>query len=143
MPVSFNEEISHEHKMRLCALLLSFICHRFEKGEAPYTPLQLRSKTDIPTHIIVDMLNAMDRAGLITDISRGSKEMERAYMPSIDISNMTVGRMVEKLENGGNWSLDEVGLDALAKYQWLRIRQIREEYLRNLSDVRVADLEIE
>lgn len=143
MPVSYNEEISHEHKMRLCALLLSFICHRFEKGEKPLTPLQLRSKTDIPTHIIVDMLNAMERAGLVYDTSKDRKETEQAYLPSIDISNMTVGRMVEKLENGGNWSLDEVGLDALAKSHWLRIQQIREEYLKSLAEVRVVDLEIE
>ena len=143
MPVSYNEEISHEHKVRLCALLLSFICHRFEKGEAPYTPLQLRSETDIPTHIIIDMLDRLEKAGLIIDTSGGSREVERAYMPTIDVSNLTVGLMVEKLENGGNWSIDEVGLDALSKSQWLRIRQIRGDYLQNLAEVRVADLEIE
>ena len=143
MPVSYNEDISHEHKMRLSALLLSFISHRFEKGEAPYTPLQLRSKTDIPTHIIIDMLNNMERAGLIVDTSGGSRELDRAYMPTIDLANLTVGLLVEKLENGGNWSLDEMDLKALEKSNWLKVRQIRGQYLESLDAIRVADLEIE
>ena len=143
MPVSYNEEISHEHRVRLCALLLSFICHRHQKGEPPYTPMQLRNKLGIPAHIIIDMLNNMEKARLVVNTSGdGNREVERAYMPSIDVSNMTLGLMVERLENGGNWSLDQAGLDVLAKDHWMRAQQIRGEYLRNLADVRVVDLEI-
>lgn len=141
MPVSYNEEIAHEHRLRLCALLLSHICQRFERGEAPYTPLLLRNATHIPTHIVIDMLKTMERAGLIVDTTGGNREMEPAYMPTVDVAHLTVGMLVQRLENGGNWSIDEVGITALESEHWTRLREMRTDYLGRLATIRVADLE--
>ena len=141
-PLSHNEHIAHDHKLRLAAMVLGRVCRNFEEGGDPLTALDLKMLTGIPTHIVSDLLLQMERVKLVVDATGGNREKTPAFMPGIDNGHLTVGMMVERLESGGNWTIDEVSLEALGEEHWKRVRQARDRYLTDLSEVRVTDLEI-
>ena len=141
MPVSYNEDISHQYRMRLSAMLLSAICKRFEKGEKPYTPLKLMRATGIPTHIVADLLKGMEKAGLIVDVTGGNRDLVPAYMPAMDIAGISVGVLIDRLESLGDWNLDEVSQEELDEPNWRKVIDIRADYLGKLRQVPITDLE--
>ena len=141
MPVSYNEDISHQYRMRLSAMLLSAICKRFEKGEKPYTPLKLMRATGIPTHIVADLLKGMEKAGLIVDVTGGNRDLVPAYMPAMDIAGISVGVLIDRLESLGDWNLDEVSQEELDEPNWRKVIDIRADYLGKLRQVSITDLE--
>lgn len=140
-PVSYNDDIAHQYRVRLSAMLLAAICKKFEKGEKPYTPLQLMKATGIPTHIVADLLKQMEKARLIVDITGGNRDLEPAYMPAIDIASITMGMLVERLECGGEWNFEEVKMLSLDGPNWMKVRDIRADFLKRLGNVPITNLE--
>ena len=136
--VSYNQRIGQKYQMMVSAMLLSRICKSFANGEKACTPLSLKESdplvANIPTHIILDMLQNMTEAG--------SRDSTPAYMPAEDISNITVGVMVDRLETVGGWTLDNWPMKEIIgkNDQWRKVLEMRSNYLRELRSVRVTDL---
>ncbi len=141
-PLSHNDHIAHDHQLRLAAMVLSCVCRNFEEGGEALTALELKHKTGIPTHIVSNLLEMMERVRLVVDASGGNRDKTPAFMPAIDTSHLTVGMMVERLESGGSWTFDEVPPEVFGQEHWKKIEELRARYLSDLSGVRVSDLEI-
>ena len=143
-PVPYNNKIAHENKLMLSAVILAIICQRFANGEKPATTMALKKKTNIPAHIVANILGALQEAGLIVDVTGGNKDKSQAYMPAQDIAAITVGNMVKRLDTVGNWTLEDFDLDILAgkSPSWAKILEIRDEYIQKLGDVKIIDLHI-
>jgi membrane protein len=129
--------------MVLSAVLLAHICKRFAKAEGACTPLGLKKDTGIPTHVVVDLLEQLAKARLVINIG-GDKDSEPAFMPREDIANITVGEMVDRLDNIGSWPISGTDLDDLIKDypNWQHALSMRQNYIDELRKVRVTDLEI-
>ena len=106
--------------------------------------MALKKKTNIPAHIVANILGALQEAGLIVDVTGGNKDKSQAYMPAQDIAAITVGNMVKRLDTVGNWTLEDFDLDILAgkSPSWAKILEIRDEYIQKLGDVKIIDLHI-
>lgn len=143
MPMPYNEKIGEKDKMVLSAVLLAHICNRFAQAEGACTPLHLKKVTGIPTHVVVELLEHLVKARLVINIG-GDKDSEPSFMPREDIANITVGEMVDRLDNIGSWPIYGSGLDALVKNHphWNHALSIRQKYIDELKKVRVTDLEI-
>ncbi|MBR6978315.1 MAG: YihY/virulence factor BrkB family protein [Prevotella sp.] len=143
LPMPYNEKIGEKDKMVLSAVLLAHICKRFANAEGACTPLLLKKETGIPTHVVVELLDLLAKARLVINIGR-DKDSEPAFMPREDIANITVGEMVERLDNIGSWPIYGSGLDAFVKDHpnWLHALSIRQNYIDELRTVRITDLEI-
>ena len=106
--------------------------------------MRLKKNTKIPTHIVANILENLQEARLIVDVTGGNKDKSQAYMPAKDIASITVGDMVKKLDTVGNWTLEDMNIECLAEKNsaWTKILKIREDYIQKLNDVKIIDLHI-
>ena len=132
-------EISHRYKMMLSALLMSRICKRFAKGMKPYSALELREETTVPIRIVNDLLFTLMKAGLLIEVTSDEKGETARFMPSMDISQMTVGMMIDYLESQGQWKID-LDISTLLNERWAQAVEQRSAYLRSLRKIPLQDL---
>ncbi|MBO4850749.1 MAG: YihY/virulence factor BrkB family protein [Prevotella sp.] len=144
LPVPYNERVGEKNKKVLSAFLLAHICKSFAKGQGPYTALQLKMETGVPTHIIAELLANLQEAKLVINVAGGDKDSVPAFMPSEDIANITVGEMVDRLDNTGVWPMTDNELEVIIgeKAQWCKAFTIRQNYIDQLRTLKVTDLEI-
>lgn len=138
--MTVTSDISHRYRMMMSALLLSKICKRFVDGAQPYTALQLKLDTGIPTRITTDLLYDLTRVNLITENSGNESDGEPFYQPAQALQNITVGAMIDRLESLGKWNLE---LDLHAQMQsvnWGRLYHLRKQYLDDLRQIPIKDL---
>jgi membrane protein len=143
-PMPYNDKVGHQNSMVLSAMLLGVICRRFMDGGKPFSLLQLKMETGIPTHIVSDLVNNMMEAKLLIDVAGGDKDKTSRYMPAEDITNITVGKMVDKLDSIGAWPNGVADLDILTSNSttWAKVAQLRADYIGRLGEMRVTDLGI-
>ena len=132
-------EISHRYKLLMAALLMSKICQRFAKGQRAYSAYELRGLTNIPIRIVNDLLYELIDAKLLIEISGDEKGETSRFMPAEDISHMTYGMMVDRLESKGRWKI-ELDVSELFKGEWAKAIELRSEYLRGARDIKLQDL---
>jgi membrane protein len=132
-------EISHRYKLLMASLLMSKICQRFAKGQRAYSAYELRGLTNIPIRIVNDLLYELIDAKLLIEISGDEKGETSRFMPAEDISHMTYGMMVDRLESKGRWKI-ELDVSELFKGQWTKAIELRSEYLRGARDIKLQDL---
>lgn len=132
-------EISYRYHIMLCAMLMSCICRNFAEGKKPYSASKLRNATTIPIRIVNDLLKELMEAGLIVELTSDEKGETSHFMPAEDINNLTLGRMVERLESRGEWKID---LDLASQFtpQWSKAIDLRSNYLHALRDIKLQDL---
>ncbi len=132
-------EISHRYKLMLCALLMSRICKRFAAGMNPYSVAELRRETTIPIRFVYDLLYELIDAKLLIEVGRDDKAEQARFMPAEDLSNMTVGTMIDRLEARGTW---KIGLDIsrVLTDKWITVMDIRINYLKESRKIRLQDL---
>ena len=132
-------EISHRYRIMLSALLMSRICQRFEKGQKPYSALELRDETQIPIRFVNDLLYDLTDAGLVVEVTNDEKGEDSHFMPAEDINNLTLGTMIDRLESKGKWKID-LDVSELFKGQWAKALELRSIYLRESRKVLLKDL---
>ena len=132
-------EISYRYKLLMASLLMSKICQRFAKGQRAYSAYELRSLTNIPIRIVNDLLYELIDAKLLIEISGDEKGETSRFMPAEDISNLTFGMMVDRLESKGRWKID-LDVSELFKGEWAKAMELRSEYLHSARDIKLQDL---
>ncbi len=132
-------ELSHRYRILLCALLMSRICRRFANGSKPYSALELREETTIPIRMVNELLFQLIDAGLLIEITSDEKGETSHFMPAEDISNLSLGVMVDRLESFGQWKID-LDVSALMTSEWSRAMEMRLQYLKSARDVKLQDL---
>ena len=132
-------EISHRYKILLCSLLMSRICKRFFNGNKPYTLLELREDTTIPIRFVTDLIYELIDAGLLIEITNDEKGEESRFVPAMDIQNLTLGTMIDRLESRGQWKID---LDISKHFteRWAEALEMRSNYLKDSRNILLQDL---
>ena len=134
-----TSELSHRYRLMLSVLLMSHICKRFEEGRKPYTALQLKSITNIPSRIVHDLLNDLTEVGLITNVSNDEKGKDPVYQPALTTSTLSVGSVIDRLEARGKWKLD-LDIRQLDSTLWTKSLQLRTDYLKEQREILLKDL---
>ena len=132
-------EISHRYRIMLAALLMSRICRRFANGQKPFSAMELHDATTIPIRFVNDLLFELIDAGLVVEISGDEKGETSRFMPAEDISNLTLGTMVDRLESYGKWKI-ELDVSELFSEKWAQGMELRHVYLRDARQIRLQDL---
>ena len=133
-------KVSHAYKMMASAWLLSIVCKQFGNEFCkPLTPRQLHLQTGIPMRVVSSLLNDLQAANLVDDVSGGGKDVEAAYKPAETLDNITMGAMVERLEAAGvSWNDDDWPL--IKSEKWEEVMRLRNDYLLRLRDIPVKAL---
>ena len=123
----------------LAALLMSHICKRFANGQKALSALELRQVTNIPIRFVNDLLFDLLNARLIVELTSDEKGETSRFMPAEDISRMTVGLMIDRLESYGKWKIDLNVADSFSG-EWSRVIEVRSAYLRESRTILLKDL---
>ena len=132
-------EISHRYRILLCGMLMGHICRRFAEGLRPYSVLELREVTSVPIRFVTDLLYELIDAHLLVELTSDEKGEESRFMPAEDLTNMTLGTMIDRLEARGRWKID-LDTEKLGGSQWSKAIQMRMDYLKDMRQVRLLDL---
>lgn len=132
-------EISHRYRLMLCALLMSRICKRFAEGRKPYSVLELRKETNIPIRFVNDLLYELIDANLLIEVTSDEKGEESRFMPSEDLSNLTLGTMIDRLEAHGRWKID-LDVSGLLSQEWAKAIGARSNYLKKMRNIFLQEL---
>lgn len=98
-------EISPRYRILMSMLLMSHICKRFEKGEKPYTALELKLKTNIPIRVAQELLYELTRMHIVSEITSDEKGEESVYQPAEDLKRLSVGLLIDRYETTGKWEI--------------------------------------
>ncbi|MBO4826274.1 MAG: YihY/virulence factor BrkB family protein [Prevotella sp.] len=135
-----SSEMSHRYRIMLSGILMSLICKRADEEGSPYTALQLKLATDIPIRITHDLLYDLCRAGLLKEyVGSDEKSEEPVFVPVGSIDKLSFGKMVDRLEALGKWTLT-VDLHQFSNPNWEKAFSIRRNYLNNGRDILLKDL---
>lgn len=132
-------EISHRYRLMLCALLMSRICKRFAEGRKPYSLLELRKETNIPIRFVNDLLYELIDANLLIEVTSDEKGEESRFMPSENLSNLTLGTMIDRLEARGRWKID-LDVSGLLSQEWAKAIGARSNYLKKMRNIFLQEL---
>ena len=134
-----TSDLSYRYKLMLSVLLMSCICKRFEEGLHPYTALELKTITGIPSRIVHDLLNELTKVGLITNVTNDEKGEDPSYQPALSTSMLSVGSVIDRLEAHGKWKID-MDMNQMKSENWSKILKSRNEYLTAQRSVLLKDL---
>ncbi|MDE7396392.1 MAG: YihY/virulence factor BrkB family protein, partial [Muribaculum sp.] len=102
---SFSEEterISARYNTEIAIAILTIITKRFERGQRPPVLSDFSGKYHLPIRLVTGTLNRMKDAGLINIVLSDSDSDVHAYQPAIDPHRLTIGYVMERLENMGS-----------------------------------------
>lgn len=134
------EDLSHRYRLMLSALLMSKICKRFDEGRKPYTALELKLETGIPSRITQELLYELQQVNMVSVLTDDSKDAESQYQPAESLSHQTVGVMIDRLESLGTWKLDINLKEQLDGLKWSEFYALRKNYLSSLRDIQLKEL---
>ena len=100
---------------------------------------KLSEKTDIPIRIVNDLTFKLVEASMIIEISSDEKGEQSRYIPAENLSNLSVGTLVDRIEAQGKWKID-LPVGELLSADWKRVLELRGNYLKSLKDVKLESL---
>ena len=138
---SFGKEtarISRRYHDFFCTVILSAICKRFENEQTPYTAEELSKEHKIPIRLTKNILYELTDIRLLYETFSDDKEGSVRYLPGMDINQLTVGVLIEKLDEAGaeNFKIDKTQYSA----SWQALIDAKETYLYQNNQVLIKDL---
>ena len=134
-----QEEFSYNDRTLLSAALLSLICRSFRDGKEHYTASMLKRETGIPSRLVTEMLNDLCAVKVLEERSDPDQK-EPTYAPYEDIDNITVGKMLEKLNAHGKTYNRIYILNRINNQTKEHINRIWSTYISGMNEVKISDL---
>ena len=102
---SYNDkvkDISQAYANDMAIAVLAFAAKRFKQREAPLTADILINDYSIPGPLVKDVIERLQRAGLLTAINTGDAEGVERYQPAYDPDDLTVNTALNALTAVGS-----------------------------------------
>ncbi|MEG1562849.1 MAG: YihY/virulence factor BrkB family protein [Bacteroides sp.] len=134
-----TQNISRRYRDFISILLLSLIAKRFEQNAPPYTAELLSEEHQIPIRLTNQTLYQLQEINLIHEVVTDQKSESIAYQPSIDINQLNVALLLDRLDTFGSEDF-KVDKDELFSGQWKALLASRAEYYKSAKTVLLKDL---
>ena len=134
-----TKNISRRYHDFISILIMSQIAKRFMKEMKAYTAEELSEEHQIPLRLTKQILYQLQEVNLINEVVTDRKSDDIGYQPSIDINQLNVALLLERLDTCGseNFKIDK---DDQFSDEWKIITESREEYYKKTSKVLLKDL---
>lgn len=93
--------ISSLYNREVAVAIMTIIVRRFSLGQAPPQLPEFSARYHLPIRLVTAALLKMKEAGLINIVMTDVKDEYHAYQPATEISRMTVGYVIDRLEHMG------------------------------------------
>lgn len=134
-----KESLSDEKRLVVSAILLSLIFKRFRQGDNHYTAMEMKQETHLPLRLVQEILDDLC-AVQILDMKNEKYGTMPTYYPYQDISNISLGTMVEKLISHDMTDKRLNLKPILNKKTLARIAQARDLFLGSLREMRIEEI---
>lgn len=135
-----TNNISRRFRDFVCVLFLSLIVRRFVAGQKPYSASELSEETKTPARLAHQVLNLLQQLDIIhtTTLGEGKKE-EVVYMPSVPVEKLTVGLVMERINNEGS---EDFRIDREEKFsdEWRVLLDVQKVYYDKCNKILIKDL---
>lgn len=134
-----TKNISRRYRDFISILVMSLIAKRFERNEPPYTAELITEEHQIPIRLTNQVLYQLQEIDLIHEVTTDQKSEEIAYQPSIDINQLNVALLLDRLDTYGS---EDFKVDKEEEFsgQWKILLDSRKEYYKSASKVLLKDL---
>lgn len=134
-----SQDLSHNERMMISAVLLGLICRRFGEGKDHYTATMLNQETGIPSRLIGAILDDLCAVKILEERHHSDSD-EATYAPFEDIANITIGKMVEKLNSHGKpWSYHHIN-EKINPQVMEHIKHIGGAFMTGMKEVKISEL---
>ncbi|WP_455498801.1 YihY/virulence factor BrkB family protein [Coprobacter sp.] len=133
-----TKNISRRYKDFVVLLIASVIVKRFENGESPLTMQQISRAYQIPIKLTSQVLYQLIEIGIIRETATDDERLQ-AYQPASDISGMTVGTLLMRIDEQGSEKF-KINQDALYDKHWNALLKARERMYETADKVLLKDL---
>jgi membrane protein len=93
--------ISHKMRMLYSLYIMNFIAKRFKNAMKAPDLEEVSKKLDIPQNLCRALIDNMIKSDLISETIEENK-VEHSYVPGLDISHLSIGFIINKLESLGD-----------------------------------------
>jgi membrane protein len=104
---------------------MTLIVKRFVAEEGPYTSEDLSKETKIPIKIVRNSINTLVDVGLVVGVHNDDSR-QKSYYPAVDVNNITIGKLISRIDNYGSDSLKLEENEKLAPF-WHRLEALRKD----------------
>lgn len=134
-----TQNVSRRFRDFISIVILSLIAKRFANNEPPYTAEDIAEERHIPIRLTNQVLFQLQEINLIHEVVTDEKSEAIAYQPSMDINQLNVGILLDRLDTYGseNFKIDK---DEEFSEEWKVLVDSREEYYKKTSEVLIKDL---
>lgn len=132
-------KISYEQRRKIwLAMMLAVVGQFREKGGATSTET-IRRRLELPTRIINEVLYQLVQAGLLVAVPMGDDDRDMGYMPAHDIATITLGGVLDALEQSGQGNFDPVPTPEFSCAE-RELARIERSARKSQEGVRIIDL---
>jgi len=96
-----STQISYNFRRLLSLIIIHKIVHNFTQGNKPYRSKDISHELELPIRLTREILFNLVNCGLISELTTG-RDKETAYAPAFDISDMSINRVINSLEEYGS-----------------------------------------
>ena len=139
---SFDQDtrnISRRYRDFISILIMSLIAKRFANNKPPYTAVQIAEEAHIPLRLTKQVLYQLQEINMIHEVVSDQKSEEISYQPSMDVSQLNVAILLDKLDTYGS---ENFKIDKEEKFndEWKVLTESRTEFYKSASKVLLKDL---
>lgn len=139
---SFDKDtrhISRRYRDFIAVLILSRIVKRFAQNETPYTAPELGEQYQIPIRLVHQTLYQLQEIHLVHEVATDEKSEEIGYQPSMDIHQLSVGLLLDRLDKHGSEDF-KIDTNETFSHEWSTLLEARRAYYENAGNVLLKDL---
>jgi membrane protein len=101
---SFTSEVTYislSYRRKVSLAIMGVIVKRFRNNEPPLYPGDFVIKYNIPPRLVESVVDNLADAGLVSRVLTGEHNEVSALQPAVDISTLTVGEVIKRLDEFG------------------------------------------
>lgn len=95
------EKMSLDYKLKICTVIMTIVVKRFQNRLPALTVRDFAALYHMPSKIVTELISEMINAGLLIVVYSTTEKESHAYVPAIDIHDITVGYVMEKINTEG------------------------------------------
>lgn len=139
---SFEKEtrnISRRYRDFFTLMIASEIVQRFADEESPLTADQISVRCKVPGRLTNDILDQLVELKIISTTTSTADERVPAFQPAMDISLITVGRLISELDEQGSEDF-MIDIDGNYEEHWKALMDTRMGLHAESSNIQLKDL---
>jgi membrane protein len=134
-----SKNVSHRYQYFLSILIMNILCKRLMEEKGAMTSIEISTEYQIPARLTNRVLTKLLDMKLITETNSLHEKDVTAYLPSVDIGQLTVGMLFERLFEHGS---EDFKLDVKVLHQpkWTALLRVEKTISGQVDDVLIKDL---